>query len=580
MLPSRRRLGLGEAWFVLALAVATLVHAPGLFSPLSMDDLAQAAMSRGEYPTAHDRYFGMYDFCDDANRKALVDAGALPWWTHPNLLLRFLRPLSSLSLYFDHRLFPNDPVWGHLHSMAWWALSIAAVHALLRRALGTRVARLATVIYAMAPCHVVPLVWLANRGALLSTALGVTALHFYVRWRDTWRSQDGAAACAIFSLAMLAGEYSVAFAAYAIAFEWVDRGYRYERRAWRALGISVCLVPTIVYLLAHRALGYGAHSGGWYHDPTWGLGPFLRGAWQRLEVLLAQGWLQVGLHTMAGLPDLLTAAALTGAGAVVSVLLCRALRDLDLEQRRNALWLLIGSLLSLGPCLTVEPSPQLLSAATVGISSSVALIVDRAWFPRAAEPRQGLAQLNEFVALGLAFLHVIVAPANARSATRTAAQDAATQMRAMSWIRKHLAKRTTVVLVRGESLPTVLWPPYMTADVQPVWRVLSYRAGRVRMLRTGERTIDLVASPGPIFPMGPRELFRDSDRPFHSGDVIEIAGMIATIVQVNDDGSARRVRFDFDRPLDDPSLLWIDEKFESFVEIKLPRPGYGEPEVP
>jgi hypothetical protein len=117
----------------------------------------------------------------------------------------------------------------------------------------------------------------------------------------------------------------------------------------------------------------------------------------------------------------------------------------------------------------------------------------------------------------------------------------------------------------------------MLAEARGIpWRVLSYEAGRVLVLRTSDRSVELVASPRPIFPMGPREVFRDFDASLRAGDVVQMDGMKATVVQLDKDGFARRVRFDFDRSLDDPSILWLKESDGGFVEQPPPKTGYGD----
>jgi hypothetical protein len=112
------------------------------------------------------------------------------------------------------------------------------------------------------------------------------------------------------------------------------------------------------------------------------------------------------------------------------------------------------------------------------------------------------------------------------------------------------------------------------------WRVLSVGAGRALLLRTGERSLELVASPLPLFPMGPRDLFRDFDGSLKAGDQVELGGMRAKVLQLDDQSMPRRLRFDFDTDLESPSILWLVEGLSGFREQKLPRTGYGEPIVP
>lgn len=164
-------------------AFALLVHVPALFMPFTIDDFAHRVMLEGDYPSAHPGPSSLYDFVDDANRDALMERGILPWWTHPHLVVRFLRPLSSLTLAFDYRVSRNGAWWGHLHSLLWWAAACGLVYVLLERTFSRRVAQLGVLAYALAPCHVIPLAWLANREALVSTTLGAAGLLLYTQWR-------------------------------------------------------------------------------------------------------------------------------------------------------------------------------------------------------------------------------------------------------------------------------------------------------------------------------------------------------------------------------------------------------------
>lgn len=63
-------------------------------------------------------------------------------------------------------------------------------------------------------------------------------------------------------------------------------------------------------------------------------------------------------------------------------------------------------------------------------------------------------------------------------------------------------------------------------------------------------------------------LYRGVDHPFCAGEVVETAGMRAEVLACSPEGRALRVRFTFDRALDDPSLrwvAWVDGRFRPFV---------------
>jgi hypothetical protein len=567
--PLRRRL------LLVLVALAVAVRLPALAAPFLFDDYAQLAMAEGTYPSPRGP-LDFYAFIDEGSRAPLVEQGCIPWWSSPQLYVRFLRPLSSALVWADHRLFGRVALLHHLHSLLWWGVAVVAVHALLRRLLSARVARLGTAVFALSPCHAMPLVWLANRDTLLSTALGTFALLAYARWRDGRRPRDGLASLGLWAVALLAGEYTLGFGGYVAAMEVVRRR---EPLARRAIGIAAFAVPAAAYVAAHVALRYGARGSGFYRDPFDDLGAYLRAAPARLAVLTSEAWL--GLDEGSALfRRWWTLALAVCAVGVAAIVLGRAVRRLDEERRRAAVWLLLGSLLALPPVLAVEPAPRLLGVCMVGVSAAVALLLDRVWFPPAPEPRSARAELMGLFALALAFAHLVLGPLHTWLDVRAVTQPAARYERRLAWLRNRLAETRprTVVIVRADSAQTGLFAPLMLGDAAPDrWRVLSSASGRSLLLRTGPRSVELVQSERPLLPIGPRDLFRPAD--LHPGDAVELGGMRATVLQTGDEGQPRRLRFEFDEDLESPSMLWIAEGEEGFRDEKPPPPGYGAPVV-
>src|SRR4029434_7230382 len=107
--------------------------------------------------------FNLYDFIADDNRTALLDRGVIPWWSDPQLRIRFLRPLPSAFVWLDHRLFGHAALAPHLLSLLWWAAAVLAANALYRTAIGPPPALAATALFAFSPTLTIPLLWLANR---------------------------------------------------------------------------------------------------------------------------------------------------------------------------------------------------------------------------------------------------------------------------------------------------------------------------------------------------------------------------------------------------------------------------------
>ena len=571
VLPSLRRL------LVPALvAVALLVHLPVLGSPLFFDDYDQVAMLEGTYPSSPGP-FNLYDFINDGNRHQLIERGILPWWADAHMELRFLRPLSSVLLWTDRHLFGSRVVFfAHLHSFLWWGLTCWALFALLRELFSRRVAVLGTFMYAIAPCHEFPLLWLANREALVSAALGTLALIHHARWRasaGSWRWREGLYALGIFSVAMLSGEYALCFGGYVLAIE-VTRW----REPWRrhALGVSTFAVPALAYLAARSALHYGATATGYYHDPLRDFGGYVEVLPQHLALLLSMAWSVVDERTWVNRPGWAVALLFAASVWLVAKPLARTLRSLDGTLRARTTWLILGSVISLAPLVAVGSSARLLEIPMMGVAAGLAVILDRTWFPPPGEVRQRDVEWAELMALGLAFLHLVRAPLDSWYAHRNLDRTSWNFERRVTWLHDKAEGKEMVIFLRANLLQTVFSTP-LRLDASTPTRTLSFGSGRMLMLRTSEHTLELVATSEPLFPVGAEALPRNSDAPVHVGDTVTLTGMRATVVALREDGTPRRLRFDFDHDLDDPSYLWVTENEKGFWEVKLPPPGHGEP---
>ena len=567
------------AWLLAALAaVVVLVHLPALATPFFLDDYVQMAMADGQYP-GHHGVVDLYDFIDDSNRTELLDMGVFPWWTDPKLVVRFFRPLSSALLWADHWVFGRAPLLFHLHSLLWWAAACLAAHTLFRRSFSPRVALLATSAFALSPCHVLPLAWIANREALVSIALGAFALAAYSRWREKGRPLDGLLSFGLFGLAMAAGEYSLCFTGYVLAIEAVRR----DGLLRRALGVATFALPAAAYVAAHGLLGYGARGGGLYHDPVHDFGAYVQGAPRRLAVLLTSAWLGTDDAWWAQAPAWALGLLLAATAGLLAVPVTRAIRGLSAAERPRAVWMLVGALVSLGPVLAVEPSRRLLGVSALGVSAIAALVMDRAWFPAepGTQPRRGAAEYSSLAALALGFVFLVRGPIDTVAMSRAVAISGSIVRDRMTSVRDRIGQSDTVVALRANAPSALLFSPFTIDRATPVrWRLLTYASGRSLLLRTGERSIELVASPHPLFPVGPKELFRNYNQSLRPGDVVSIADMRVTILQVDEAGLPRRIRFEFDRDLDDPSMLWVTEGQDGFRQEKLPAKGYGAPIVP
>ena len=158
----------------------------GAHDPLFPRRLSPRGHGAWPVPAEHGP-FDLYDFVGDDDRQALFDRGFLPG-DRPPVALRFLRPLSSALLFYTHLWLAPWPILMHLHFFAWWVVAVLAARDLFRLCVAPRAAAFATVIFALAPCHSLPIGWLANGEALEALAFGTVGLSALLRWQRGGRA--------------------------------------------------------------------------------------------------------------------------------------------------------------------------------------------------------------------------------------------------------------------------------------------------------------------------------------------------------------------------------------------------------
>ncbi len=563
-----------------ALVVAgAILFAPSLGSPFLLDDYIHQSMVSGTFP-GNRGPLDLYNFVDDDNREAMIDRGLIPWWAASRLTIHFFRPLSSALLWADHRLF-DEPLVPHLESLAWWLALVFAVRSLYRRRLAPRPALVATAIFALAPCHALPLAWLANREVLLSLTFSVLALIQLDAWRDDQRLFLPVAAAAFFALGMAAGEYGLTGGAYVLTAELRRRDASPRRRT---AGVLTFALPAAAYLALRAQAHCGSRGTGFYLDPLRVPLAFLAAAPRRLSLLMAEAWFSFDTETVNADTPVIGVIALVAGIVVLIAVLRRPLRRRSEREQSLAASMLPGSILALTPLLAVAPSPRLAGAALLGMAPCIALFLDEVWFssPTGAPPASWLDRAAGTAAMVLGFAHLVHGPATgwligrefARSAEVFAANAAALHFRLGD------TSKSEVVVMRalGGSffLPFALDP---RGAGPPRWTILA-QTGHVLAQRRGPRTLELAVPKGQgLFPRGHDNLFRAADNPIAVGDRVKIPGVEITVLDV-DEGGPRSARYECDRDLDLPTLTWIHEARSGCEPAPPPALGFGQPYAP
>jgi hypothetical protein len=563
----------------LLVAAGAVVFWPAVRTPFFLDDYLHSAMVHGRFPAVRGP-FALYDFVGDDDRAALFSRGFLPWWTDTHITLRFLRPLSSALLYYEHEWLEPWPLVMHLHSFAWWIAAVFAARAFFKSVITPKAAAFATVIFALAPCHALPIGWLANREALLALAFGTVGLSAFLRWQKGAGHAWALLSLGAFSLALAAGEYALGCAGYVLAFAW--RAPKEVPRRWRSVLLFV--LPAVAYLVARRMLGYGAEASGFYQDPLRDTWLFLRDAPWRMTVLVLAGWFSQDSTAWRWGPAEWPVALVV---LVLAVAGCAALRHVTSQQeegaRRSTWTLLWGSLFALVPVLAVLPSARLLGVAMLGIAPVVGVVLETAWFTTQKEARHGLAEWTAIAATLLGFAHLVHGPGRAWANARQIRGYAVGFAEHTADLAKRLEGQAVpdVVVVRG--LDDVFFYGFALEGLgvrNTHWTVLSH-TGHVLCLRRDATTMDLVVGPDAgLYPASLGDLYRSEAHPLAAEETFLVGDVNATVEEMSAYGP-RRVRFQFTDDLDDPRWTWVGEsRSRGFYDATPPKIGFGVPFEP
>ncbi|MBN2718032.1 MAG: hypothetical protein JXX14_19460, partial [Deltaproteobacteria bacterium] len=206
-----------------------------------------------------------------------VESGINPWWGAKSYQATFFRPLSSLSMYLDHLLWPHAPMMMHVHSLLWSVLMCVMAYRVFLRVLPTPfLAALALGFFALDDAHVFPAGWIANRNGLIATTLSLTAFLMHLRWRmDQWRF-GAVAAPLMLALALLAGEFALGIVGFIFAHVIFMEDGTWRQKLLRLAPYGAVVV---MWRVVYNLLGYGVWGSDLYVDP-------LGSPWAFFEVMV------------------------------------------------------------------------------------------------------------------------------------------------------------------------------------------------------------------------------------------------------------------------------------------------------
>lgn len=563
-----------------AALLAALLTAPSLFAGLATEDFVQFGLVRtGPYriPT-HMNLFGhdhAWSAAEIARRNLSYELiGWFPWLTDERFNASFWRPIASLTHIVDYRYFPRAPILMHAESILWYAALAFAVATLYRRLVQPRwVAGFSALLYAVDDAHGHPVGWLINRNGIMATLFSVLALVAFDRFRrDGWRP-GAVLTTAFYAMGLCSAEFALCAVGYFVAYAAFVDDAPWRRRLAAASTWGIALVG---WFAAYRHFGHSTRASGLYIDP---LGEPVAYAFQMAErgTMLALGvfgappsdlWTRSGQYFQGLL--VFWAAAFC---AFVSWVLWPLVR-----RDRTARFWTAGLVLSLLPACATFPEDRLLFFAGLGAMPLVATVIAACLGSAPGETADALRARRPALALSAAWLvlHSVVAPLALpyRSLTmfryERAMRDAGTSLFS------HFAPNPNraVVVVNSENYYFAgMMSMTRAARAQPTPSRMLTLAGtleEVTLTRMDARRIEVRPKLGFLSRVFNQLFTRDR---LARGAQLDFEGVGVTVSEVDQWGRPTSAVFEFARPLEDPSYLWLSWQHGRYEPFTVPAPG-------
>jgi hypothetical protein len=583
----------------LSLGLTLYLFWPSLREGLFADDYIAMSMLDGKFGAAR-APLDLFNFAggtpEDVNR--LRQLGSIPWWAPDDFRVSFLRPLSSALWHLDRALFGQSYAYYHAHSLLVFSLLVIATALLYRGLFPGLIAALALVIFAVDDSHQFPVLWLSNRGGIYASLCGVLALLAHLRWRE--RGQRGYAylSAAAIAIGFLFGEWALPMLAYILAFELLGARGAVRSRLWALLPSAIL---TVVFLGVRAHLQYGARGSGAYIDP--GVDPirFLLTACHRVPIFMAdmmwnvpaewwdQGsppWrdelLSYGLFppsVWVKLPDWrlwhITLGALACAALGLGYRFCRP--GLSESENRHLRWLVLGSLGALMPVVGSFPSTRLTIASFLGIAPLLACVFREVARRLRAATRVQPLRFAAYYLVILGLVHIqFVAPLQTDIQARVNWFTTTSNWVLAAELDPARAAEQRVFLLSGYEFTTTFYFAYIWSlhGLPRPRRYYPLTASPIAHFieRSADNELVLEGVSGNYFGSGHENMFHAPERTWRAGQVIALEGVRITIDRV-ERGVPGRLRFTFDRTLEDPSYVFLVARPFGLVRFTPPPVG-------
>jgi hypothetical protein len=567
-----------RAWIALAV-LGVLFVLPSISNHLILDDHLQALsrLPRSPIPEIPHAPFDLFTFGRPGELNAhFIDRGILlPWWTDPEYLVSFFRPISALTHDLDGLFWPHSPALAHIQTIAWYAFLLVIVACVYRRMIEPPwLASLAFLFYVFDDSHGDAVSWIAARHTIVSTAFGLLAFLAHDRYRRSpGPAIRGWVGPAWFGAGLLAGEGATAALAYLLSYAaFVDTGPRRSR--------FVSLLPYVVAVIAWRIVykwrGYGAFASDAYIDASREPIAFFSRMPAAMAVLLQGqlGW--IPSDTWASSPGPFGGWVLACAVGLVGMLLVVVTPLLRCDERAR-FWCasMVGALVPATAGLPSDRSLLFSGVAAMALLTRLFAAVEQGCAPfRGAGFARTVAVV---IVIGLLARRVILAPISLPVRARGVAWlGELNDLIAQGEPEMAGIEQRTIIIANP---PTIDFASYLllmraTGGETIPRRIHWFSTGKTDMAltRTSDRSLLVRPSGGFIADCGDRT-FRASRRPMKTGETVVLGDTTVTVTEVRPDGNPMAAEFAFREPLESKAYVWRRWTDHRCEPLQLPRVG-------
>lgn len=249
-----------------------------------------------------------------------------------------------------------------------------------------------------------------------------------------------------------------------------------------------------------------------------------------------------------------------------------------LRESKLARFWALGMVLSLPPVCATVPNDRLLCPAGIGGMALVGHFLEYAFARWNEQPRTRRLRFVRGMAIFLIFTHAFIGPLSLpfnSTSVRLFGLLVDSGIRRLP-LEESIQDDSIIVVNPKVDAYTITIPAVQSSRRAPVPRHiwgLNAGLGEVIVRRTDATTLEIGVPEG-FFPKPFGVAFHGPSDPWWVGRIARNADFEATVLELTEDARPRRIRFVFNRPLEDPSYRWFcfgERNLEPF-----PLPAVGE----